>query len=173
MESLATTEYPSPLGTLRIAATPKGIVRIALPRAGGRGFAGWLQRALPHPERLDWLPLLDKVRRELDEYFACQRHGFDVPVDLRGTPFQIDVWNALRAIPFGDTTSYGALARSIGQPRAARPVGAASGANPLPILIPCHRVIAAGGKLGGYSGGLEIKRKLLALEKAAAPGELL
>ena len=116
METLATTEYPSPLGTLRIAATSKGIVRIALPRAGGRGFAGWLQRALPHPERLDWLPLLDKVRRELDEYFACQRHGFDVPVDLR----DLDPAELRPALPRprAHATGPGALAqRGHGQPR--------------------------------------------------------
>ncbi|MEE9278641.1 MAG: methylated-DNA--[protein]-cysteine S-methyltransferase [Myxococcota bacterium] len=172
MDRLATAEYDSPLGKLRVAATPKGVVRIALPRAGGRGFAGWLGRALPGAERLDWLPPLDKVRQELDQYFARQLRSFAVPVDLRGTSFQLDVWEALRAIAYGDTASYGELARFIRRPQAARAVGAASGANPLPILVPCHRVVAAGGKLGGYSGGLEIKRKLLALEQAALPGGL-
>ncbi len=83
------------------------------------------------------------------------------------------MWRALCEVPFGETLSYGEIARSIKRPRAARPVGAASGANPLPIIVPCHRVIASGGKLGGYSGGLDSKRKLLALEKATLPGGLL
>ncbi len=173
VEQLATTEHPSPIGKLRIAATPMGIVRIALPRAGGRGFTGWLQGALPLAERLDWLPLLDKVCGELDEYFAGKRRDFEVAVDLRGTAFQMDVWKALRDIPFGKTSSYAEVARSLERPRAARPVGTAAGANPVPIVIPCHRLIAVGGKLGGFTGGLEIKRKLLALEKAALPGGLL
>ncbi len=173
VDQLATTEHPSPIGKLRIAATPMGIVRIALPRAGGRGFTGWLQGALPLAERVDWLSLLDKVCGELDEYFAGQRRDFEVPVDLRGTAFQMDVWKALRDIPFGKTSSYAEVARSLERPRAARPVGTAAGANPVPIVIPCHRLIAAGGKLGGFTGGLEIKRKLLALEKAALPGGLL
>ena len=173
MERLATTTYESPLGELRIAVTEIGVVRIALPRAAGRGFAGWLERELPRAEALDWLPPLDKIRRELDEYFAGQRRSFQVPLDLRGTDFQLEVWRSLCEIPFGETSSYGEVARSIKRPRAARPVGAASGANPLPILVPCHRVIASDGKLGGYSGGLELKRKLLALEKATLPGGLL
>ncbi len=173
MDRLATTTYESPLGRLRIAATEKGVVRIALPRAAGRGFAGWLERELPCAEALDWLPPLDKVCRELDDYFAGERRDFQVPLDLRGTDFQLDVWRALCEVPFGETLSYGEIARSIKRPRAARPVGAASGANPLPIIVPCHRVIASGGKLGGYSGGLDSKRKLLALEKATLPGGLL
>ncbi len=173
MDRLATTTFESPLGQLRIAATEKGVVRLALPRAAGRGFGGWLERELPGAEALDWLPPLDKVCRELEEYFAGQRRDFEVPVDLRGTDFQRDVWSALREIPFGETSSYGAIARSLQRPSAARPVGSASGANPLPILIPCHRVIASDGKLGGYSGGLDFKRKLLALERATLPGGLL
>ena len=90
-----------------------------------------------------------------------------MPLDLRGTGFQRDVWRALCEIPFGETSSYGAVARSIERPRAARPVGAASGANPLPILVPCHRVVGADGRLSGYGGGLWRKRALLALEQQA------
>lgn len=173
MDRLATAEHASPLGRLRLAVTQTGAVRIALPRAGGRGFAGWLERALPGAESVEWLPTLDKLRHELDEYFSGRRRRFAVPLDLRGTGFQLAVWNALREIPFGETRSYGEIARSIRRPAAARAIGAASGANPLPILVPCHRVIAAGGKLGGYSGGLETKRRLLALEKASVPKGLL
>ena len=173
MDRLATTTYESPLGRLRIAATETGVVRIALPRAAGRGFAGWLERELPSAEALDWLPPLEKVCRELDEYFAAQRRDFQVPLDLRGTDFQLDVWRALREIPFGETSSYGEIAHSIKRPRAARPVGGDAVRDPLPIIVPCHRVIASGGKLGGYTGGPDLKRKLLALERATLPGGLL
>jgi methylated-DNA-[protein]-cysteine S-methyltransferase len=109
--------------------------------------------------------LLDAVRRELDEYFAGTRRRFTVPVAPRGTPFQLRVWSALQAIPYGQTTSYGAIAAQVGSPTAVRAVGAANGANPIPIIIPCHRVIGANGSLTGFGGGLDRKRFLLDLER--------
>lgn len=110
--------------------------------------------------------VLDQTRRELDEYFAGKRRRFDVPfAPAGGTPFQRQVWRALTDIPYGATCSYGEIARRIGLPQAVRAVGAANGANHIPILIPCHRVIGANGSLTGFGGGIERKRFLLALER--------
>lgn len=110
-------------------------------------------------------PLLLRARTELEEYFAGRRREFDLPLAPHGTPFQQRVWQALRAIPYGSTCTYGELAAAVGNPRASRAVGMANHRNPLPILIPCHRVIGASGALTGYAGGLEWKRRLLAIEE--------
>jgi methylated-DNA-[protein]-cysteine S-methyltransferase len=106
-----------------------------------------------------------EARRELREYFAGERTEFEVPVEMEGTAFQRTVWSALRAIPYGETRSYGELARSIGSPSAVRAVGLANGRNPIAVIVPCHRVIGADGTLTGYGGGLERKRTLLDLER--------
>ncbi len=108
----------------------------------------------------------DDVVAQLDEYFAGERTGFDVPLDLTGTDFQRTVWAQLSAIPYGRTISYGELARRVGNPRAARAVGAANGRNPVALIVPCHRVIAGDGGLGGYGGGSDRKTLLLELERA-------
>jgi methylated-DNA-[protein]-cysteine S-methyltransferase len=105
------------------------------------------------------------VRRQLDAYFAGRLRVFELPLAPQGTEFQRTVWDALLRIPYGETTSYGALARSLGKPEASRAVGLANGRNPIPIVIPCHRVIGSGGSLTGYGGGLDLKRRLLALER--------
>lgn len=120
-------------------------------------------------------PLAEQLERELTEWFAGERRDFDLPLALRGTSFQRNVWEALRAIPYGAVRSYGELAKSLGKPEAVRAVGAANGRNPVSIVVPCHRVIGANGSLTGYAGGLERKRFLLALEQREAPeaqGEL-
>jgi len=109
------------------------------------------------------------LQRELDEYFAGERRVFDHAVELEGTDFQREIWSALTQIPFGEVWSYGQLARHVGRAGASRAVGSANGANPVPILVPCHRVIAADGGLGGFSAGLDRKRALLELEGADAP----
>jgi len=106
--------------------------------------------------------------RELDEYFTGERQDFSIPLDLRGTPFQLACWNALLAIPYGETRTYADIARAIGHPTAFRAVGMANNRNPIAIIVPCHRVIATGGSLCGYGGGLDLKRKLLDLEHAPA-----
>lgn len=105
-----------------------------------------------------------EAARQLEAYFGRKRETFDVPLSPFGTPFQLRVWEELRRIPYGETVSYGELARRIGHPSASRAVGAANGANPIPIIIPCHRAIGADGSLTGFGGGLPAKRKLLALE---------
>jgi len=111
-------------------------------------------------------PILQLARRQLDEYFARTRTSFDLPLDAEGTAFERRVWDLLRAIPYGTTTSYGELARRLGEPKEARAVGAANGKNPIPIIVPCHRVIGANGDLTGFGGGLERKRWLLEHEGA-------
>jgi len=107
----------------------------------------------------------DLVLSELHAYLRGGLHVFTVPVDLRGTSFQCDVWNAIAKIPFGQTTSYGELAKSIGRPKATRAVGQATSANPVPIIVPCHRVIGSSGDLTGFAGGLPLKERLLGLEQ--------
>jgi methylated-DNA-[protein]-cysteine S-methyltransferase len=107
---------------------------------------------------------LEDLKTQLREYFAGKRRSFDFPLAPKGTEFQLAVWNALLAIPYGDTTTYAELARRIGRPSAVRAVGAANGANPIPVIIPCHRVIGSNGTLTGYGGGIERKQWLLALE---------
>lgn len=171
-ERVASLELASPIGRLRLAATPAGLVRVALP--GGAGsFAGWLARALPDAERVSGLELLERARGELVEYFEGSRRQFEVPLDLRGTLFQREVWSALQKIPFGETRSYAQVSRAVARPRAYRAVGLASGANPVALIVPCHRVIAADGRLGGYGGGVETKRWLLAFEQSSARGPRL
>ena len=120
-----------------------------------------------HPDPAGWErddALLGDARRQLTEYFAGERTTFDLPLRPAGAPFQLRVWDALLRIPYGETASYGELARELGHPTAARAVGAANGRNPLAIVVPCHRVIGADGSLTGYAGGLECKRALLDLE---------
>lgn len=163
------TTIASPLGPVRLAATEKGICALDLPGEEPRWLEGWLDRHFPGEPRVETLdhPHLARAREQLEEYFAGRRQHFDVPLDLRGTPYQLRVWQALLRIPYGAVTTYGALARMAGG--SPRSVGGALGANPVAILVPCHRVVAAGGGLGGYSGGLRIKERLLALEGIRLP----
>ncbi|MEP0203680.1 MAG: methylated-DNA--[protein]-cysteine S-methyltransferase [Halioglobus sp.] len=110
--------------------------------------------------------VLRETKRQLQQYFNKEREQFDVPLDAGGTEFQNAVWNALRRIPYGEQCSYGDIAREINRPKAVRAVGAANGRNPIPIIVPCHRVIGSNGTLTGFAGGLALKRELLALEGA-------
>ena len=161
-----TARVDSPIGALRLASTERGLAFVALPRAGGRGLAGWIARFAPEARReAAFAPHRDAIRQLL-EYLEGKRTGFELPLDLRGTPFQRAVWQALLEIPYGQTSSYGDVASALGRPGAMRAVGSANGANPVPLIVPCHRVIAAGGKLGGYGGGLDLKRRLLAMEQS-------
>ena len=109
--------------------------------------------------------LLEKASRQLEEYFAGKRKQFDLPLSLRGTEFQRQVWAALRDIPYGETRSYGQIAQAVGRPKAVRAVGMANHRNPISIIVPCHRVVGSDGSLTGYGGGVEAKRFLLALER--------
>lgn len=151
-------ELDSPVGTLTVAATDAGLHAIEFPR-------NW------HPaDREGWMPgdhrLLDLAARQLDDYFAAKRCVFDLPLAPCGTEFQRAVWMALAGIGYGETISYAQLAQRVGKPTAMRAVGAANGRNPLPIVLPCHRVIGADGALTGFGGGLPTKQFLLELEGA-------
>lgn len=158
----------SPIGPLRLSANASHFTGLQLPFRRRQGVLS----PLPPPEA-DWRhepDLLPSVVVQLDAYFACERRDFDLdafelPCALAGTDFQREVWHALLRIPYGTTCSYGELARHIGRPKAVRAVGAANGANPLPIIVPCHRVLAADGSLHGFGGGLDIKQQLLGLEQ--------
>jgi methylated-DNA-[protein]-cysteine S-methyltransferase len=158
--SIVQTRWESPLGTMIVAATARGLA--------GLWFEG--QRHLPDHsawQRDDNHPVLRQAVAQLAQYFSGKRTAFDLPLDLQGgTTFQQSVWRALLAIPRGRTTSYGVLGQRIGAPGAARAVGAAVGRNPLGIVVPCHRVLGADGSLTGYAGGLERKTALLRLEGA-------
>ena len=132
----------------------------------GVSFLAGTQGRIPADDWVADARQLEAVMSQLEEYFAGRRRGFDVTVDPQGTPFQRQVWRRLREIPYGVTITYGELARRVGKPAAARAVGAANGQNPIPIIIPCHRVIGANGKLTGFAGGLHLKEGLLALEQA-------
>jgi methylated-DNA-[protein]-cysteine S-methyltransferase len=149
----------SPIGPLLIAGDQDAIHVIAFPRNGKprKPEAAWTESMTG--------PLAEAVR-QLREYFAGKRKDFDLPLVLEGTEFQRKVWRKLQEIPYGETISYGVLAKRVGNPRASRAVGSANGKNPIPIVIPCHRVIAGDGGLGGFGGGLSVKQKLLAIEKA-------
>ncbi len=147
----------SPIGQLYLVASPKGLRSV-----------GWKKQAVPLKKSLNRFSsqeeILDKARIQLTEYFGGKRRQFEIPFDLEGTSFQKQVWKGLFEIPFGKTVSYKDIAKRIKNPKAVRAVGSANGKNPVCVMIPCHRVIAADGSIGGYSGGLSIKQKLLKLE---------
>src|SRR5512146_2089298 len=150
----------SPVGELHVAATDRGLCRISYHEDEweeqlARGFG---VRVLRSP--------LDEVRRELDEYFEGRRRSFDLPLDLRVAEFPAAVLRELARVPYGRTDTYGKLAARAGRPRAARAVGTIMNRNPIPIVLPCHRIVGANGALTGYAGGLDVKRRLLELEGA-------
>lgn len=151
----------TPIGTLLIAGDTAAVQRITFPQHGRAA------KAEPAWQESQRGPVGEAIR-QLREYFAGKRATFDLPLAPEGTAFQRGVWRQLQEIPYGETISYGELARRVGNPKAARAVGSANGANPLPIVIPCHRVIAGDGSLGGFGGGLPTKQTLLNLELRAS-----
>ena len=150
----------SPVGDLKLVASDKGLAAIL-----------W-ENDNPNRVRLDIVgedrhhPILAETEHQLTEYFAGKRRIFAVPLDFNGTDFQKSVWHALLKIPFGQTRSYGEIAKSLGNTKAVRAVGAANGRNPISVIAPCHRVIGSTGKLTGFAGGLDVKARLLAFEQA-------
>jgi len=153
----------TPIGTLLITGDAAAVLQITFPSQGkpAKAEAGWVESPRG--------PVGEAVR-QLREYFAGERSDFDLPLAPKGTEFQRSVWRQLQEIPYGTTISYGELARRVGNPKASRAVGSANGKNPLPIVIPCHRVIAGDGTLGGFGGGLPTKQSLLALEQKTSIG---
>ncbi len=164
------TEVPSPIGPLSLRGSERGLTGLYMLQH---------RHGPPEGERARWQrddARFADARLQLDEYFAGSRTGFDLPLDLDGiggTVFQRRVWTALSEIAYGETVSYGELARRIGQAAAVRAVGLANGRNPVSIIVPCHRVVGANGTLTGYGGGMDRKRMLLGLEARRAPGFLL
>lgn len=162
------TTMDSPIGALHLATTEVGLCQISL---NEEEFFAWLAKHIDQEPRRG-PDALTKARIQLQEYFSRLRRHFDLELDLRGTPFQKAVWREIATIPYGTSITYGEIARGIGRGvEAARAVGAATGANPIPIVIPCHRVIGANGSLVGYGGGLDVKATLLRLEGVAVAQE--
>jgi O-6-methylguanine DNA methyltransferase len=161
METLLYFRTPSPVGPLFLAASTKGLVRLEFEARMQKVNAGTTQLQESKPALAPYL-------RELDDYFAGEQRAFSLPLDLRGTEFQLACWHALLEIPYGETRSYRDIAQAIGHPHAYRAVGLSNNRNPVAIVVPCHRVIASSGSLCGYGGGLDIKRKLLELEQGSA-----
>ena len=159
-ETVRFWEMRTPVGPLLLSGDAEGLRGIAFAR-GGRA-------AEPDPEWQRSRAPFERAIHELEAYFEGERTQFDVPLALHGTPFQLEVWSVLRTIPYGETTSYGAIARRIGKPDASRAVGAANGRNPIPIIVPCHRVVGSDGALTGFGGGLPVKQALLELEARRA-----
>jgi methylated-DNA-[protein]-cysteine S-methyltransferase len=154
----------SPFGPLLIASTPRGLVKVSLPTYDPDETLEELAERVS-PRVLESPTQLDEVRRQLDRYFQGKLKGFDVSLDWRLTAgFRGKVQHAIARIPYGETRTYTEMARSAGNERAVRAAGTACGSNPIPIVIPCHRVLRSGGALGGYGGGLEMKKALLELE---------
>lgn len=156
--SLSYKFIESPIGKLKLVTSERGLVGILWEEDRPRRVR------LEDPVENAKHPILVQTKRELKEYFDSKRREFSVPLDMRGTPFQKQVWEALLGIPFGETRTYGQLAIQLGNPKATRAVGAANGRNPIAIIAPCHRVIGFSGKLTGFAGGLEAKAHLLNLE---------
>jgi methylated-DNA-[protein]-cysteine S-methyltransferase len=148
------TVYESPVGPLRLESQDGALVALHL-------------NAKPGPENVED-PVLADATEQLRAYFAGERTTFELPLDMHGNPFERRVWDELKQIPYGETVSYGEIAQRIGAPGAARAVGLANGRNPIAIIVPCHRVIGANGKLVGFGGGLPMKRALLDLEQGVA-----
>ena len=154
------TYMESPVGRLLLAGDETGLQRVAFAE-GGKALqpeSDWREDARP----------LRQAVAQLNAYFAGDLRTFDLPLRMEGTPFQLAVWRALRDIPYGETASYGEIARRVGTPQGSRAVGLANGSNPIAIVVPCHRVIGSNGKLTGYGGGLNNKETLLALERKHA-----
>lgn len=156
--SLSHKFITSPIGGLKLVASDKGLVAILWENDNPRRVQ--LPESVDRPKH----SMLVRTEKELEEYFAGERDTFTVPLDMRGTHFQKQVWEALLGIPFGETRTYGQLANQLGNPKSTRAVGAANGRNPIAIVVPCHRVIGHSGKLTGFAGGLDAKAHLLKLE---------
>jgi methylated-DNA-[protein]-cysteine S-methyltransferase len=166
METVHIARSNSPIGGFRVATTEIGLAYLELPRSSGRGMRDFLERHVPERRCVDEVGPNSTAIGQILEYLASERIHFDIPLDLRGTPFQRAVWDVLLKNPYGERCSYAEVARANGRPTAQRAVGSANNANPVSLVVPCHRVIAADGSLGGYGGGQDLKARLLAMERS-------
>ena len=167
MKTIYHTILTTPIGQLLIASSAKGFVRILLPNEGNPDLVSRLRNDFPEHTLVEDREKNQKAVDQLNEYFRGARTVFSLPLDLRGTPFQKTVWNAVTRVPYGQTRSYGQIARQVGKPKAFRAVGMANRTNPIPIAVPCHRILGADGSLTGFGGGIPLKEKLLKLEKSS------
>ena len=151
-------------GVFGALVTPRGLARLSFPGESLDVCRAFAKRWWPNASLLDDDGRLQPIRSQLVAYFRGELREFSLALDMQGTPFQQQVWVALQQVPFGQTCSYAAIAQTIGRPTATRAVGRANGANPVPVVVPCHRIIGSSGKLVGYAGGLAIKSQLLQLE---------
>ncbi len=165
VNTLVWDSVPSPMGECLLLASDAGLYWVGTPGASLAKGMMWAKKHGRDGQAIHAThPVLQQAKDELQHYFAGEKLTFSTPLDLQGTPFQISVWRELCNIPYGETRSYGELALTIGRPNAPRAVGAANGANPIAIIVPCHRVIGSNGTLTGYGGGLPTKSWLLRLE---------
>jgi O-6-methylguanine DNA methyltransferase len=160
-------EFPL-VGRINVAATEKGLILLSFPSHSIESFFETVLTRFPSNFFTQNSDPFQELYHQLERYLGGEKVAFDVSLDLRGTPFQIQVWEALTAIPYGETRSYGEIARAVDRPRAYRAVGQANHNNPVPIVVPCHRVIGSRGDLVGFGGGLSVKEKLLDLERITA-----
>jgi methylated-DNA-[protein]-cysteine S-methyltransferase len=165
LAEIAYASYETPVGTAHLAATDRGVLSVGLPNLGEESFLAHISEGLS-PRVLELPARLDRARRQLDEYFAGKRHEFELELDWRlvRPGFYSRVLRNTARLPFGATSTYGEIAARAGNPRAYRAAGTALGRNPIPIVVPCHRVLRSGGDIGGYGGGPEMKEFLLRLE---------
>ena len=162
-EALLRSTVESPLGPIDLLSTSRGLAAIGFGEGLG-WLERWVRRTFPDARIVQDARAHDEAARQLEEYFGGRRRVFDLVLDLRGSPFQKAVWTNVERVPYGRTASYSEIALLAGRPKAFRAVGAANGANPIPLVIPCHRIVGANGSLTGYGGGLSNKRWLLAHE---------
>jgi O-6-methylguanine DNA methyltransferase len=166
MPKIYCTSFDSKIGTIYIASTEKGVCKICIPKETKRDFFSWLANNFDEDDVVDNKSRNKEVIDQLTRYFNGKLAKFSIPIDLLGTSFQLRVWKELRNIPYGTTISYKQLARRAGVPRGFQAVGRANGENPVPIIIPCHRVIGTDGSLTGYAAGIKTKEFLLRAEGA-------
>lgn len=166
---LVSRRIQTSIGELLVAATQAGLCRISFPiELSGKWFP-WFDRYFATVPRQGDHPHIRSLDQQMGQYLARERSGFEIPLDLRGTEFQKQAWTRLLKIPYGATVTYGELAREMGIPGGSRAIGRAIGANPIPIVVPCHRVVGTAGNLVGFGGGIDLKERLLELEGARIP----